>query len=327
MAVPTGTVQTYTQSGGTFEDLSDMIYMISPQETPFLSMAKRAKATNVLHEHLTDALASANTANAQIEGDDASAAAAVAVNRVKNYCQISTKTIIVSGTQAASNTAGRNELKWQLMKGSAEIKRDMEAILTGNNASSAGGAATARTLAGLEAWLSTNKTSLGSAAGTTAGYSTSTGLVAAPTDSNEAGKLSFELVHLKAILRECWTQGGSPQVVMAGPVNKMRISGFTGIATLYREAAATSAGTKIIGAADILVHDFGEVRIVPSRFSRERTVLVLDMDYWDVAYLRPFAVSPIAKSGDAEKRLLTVEYTLGSRQQAASGKIADVKTS
>lgn len=303
-----------------------MIYMISPQETPFLSMAGRTEATNVLHEHLTDALASASTANAQIEGDDASAAAAIAVNRVKNYCQISTKTIIVSGTQAASNTAGRNELKWQLMKGSAEIKRDMESILTGNHASSAGGAATARALAGLESWLSTNKTTLGSAAGVTAGYATATGLVAAPTDSAENGKVSFEVNHLKAILQECWVQGGNPQIVMTGPVNKRKISGFTGIATLYREASSTATGTRIIGAADIFVHDFGEVRIVPNRFQRDRTVLCLDMDYWKVAYLRPFKVDPIAKSGDAEKRLLTVEYTLEARQQASSGKIADVAT-
>jgi hypothetical protein len=325
MAVPVGTVQSYTQSNGTREDLADMIYMISPQETPFLTMAKRATATNVLHEHLTDALATANTANAQIEGDDASAAAAIAVNRVKNYCQISTKTIIVSGTQAASNTAGRNELKWQLMKGSAEIKRDMESILTGNHGSSAGSASVARQLAGLEAWISTNRTSLGSAAGTTSGYATATGLVAAPTDSAEAGKVSFEVTQLKAILRECWTQGGNPQVVMAGPINKIRISGFSGIASLYREASATSSGTKIIAAADIFVHDFGEVRIVPNRFSRDRTVMCLDMDYWAVAYLRPFKVDTIAKSGDSEKRLLSVEYTLESRNQAASGKIADVK--
>jgi hypothetical protein len=326
MAVPTGAVQSYTQANGTFEDLSDMIYMISPQETPFLSMAKRAKATSVLHEHLTDSLANA-TANAQIEGDDGSAQAAIAVNRVKNYCQISTKTVIVTGTQAAVNTAGRNELKWQLMKRSAEIKRDMEQALTGNTASSAGGASTARALAGLESWLSTNKTSLGSAAGVTAGYATATGIVSAPTDSTEAGKISFEVTQLKAILRECWTQGGSPQVVMTGPVNKARISGFTGIATLYREAAATSAGTKIIGAADIFVHDFGEVRIVPNRFSRDRTVMILDMDYWAVAYLRPFSVTPLAKTGDAEKRLLSVEYTLESRNQAASGKISDVAAS
>lgn len=328
MAVPAGTTTSYTESRGTREDLADKIYMISPQETPFLTMAKRATGTNVVHEHLTDALASASTANAQFEGDDASAAAAIAVNRVKNAMQISTKTVIVSGTHNAEDTAGRNELKWQLMKASAEIKRDMESILTQNHATIySSGATTARQLAGVESWLSTNKTSIGSLAGTTAGYATATGICAAPTDSAQNGKLTFEVTHLKTILAACWTQGGSPNVVMVGQWNKQRISGFTGIATLYRETGSTAQGTRIIGAADIFVHDFGEVRIVPNRFTRDRTVLCLDMDYWAVAYLRPFAVEQIAKTGDAEKRMVVVEYTLESRNEAASGKIADVPTS
>lgn len=327
MAVPAGTTASYTESRGTREDLADKIYMISPQETPFLSMAKRATASNVVHEHLTDALAAANTANAQLEGDDASAAAAVAVNRVKNSLQISTKTVIVSGTHNAQDTAGRNELKWQLMKASAEIKRDMESILVGNHATIfSSSSSTARQLAGVESWLSTNKTSLGSLAGTTAGYATATGICAAPTDSSENGKISFEVTQLKLILAACWTQGGAPGVVMTGSFNKRRISGFTGIATLYRETGATAQGTRIISGADIFVHDFGEVRIVPNRFQRDRTVLCLDMDYWAVAYLRPFQVQNIAKSGDAEKRLLLAEYTLESRNEAASGKIADVAT-
>jgi hypothetical protein len=64
-------------------------------------------------------------------------------------------------------------------------------------------------------------------------------------------------------------------------------SGFAGIATQYRENKGTTQDT-IVAAADVYVSDFGEHKIVPSRFSRDRSALVRDMEYWAVAYLRPF---------------------------------------
>lgn len=324
MTVPAGTLQT-TQAVGNREDLEDMIYMISPTETPFLSMAKRTTASNVLHEWQIDSLATASTANAAIEGDDAANGTSTPTNRVKNYCQISTKYAIVSGSQNASNSAGRaREMAYQLMKRSQEMKRDMESILTQNHGSSAGGAGTARQLAGLEAWLSSNVTSCASSAGTNAGYSTSTGLVTAPADGSPVG--SFDVADLQAVIRSCWTNGGNPTVIMTGPVNKVRISGFAGIATLYREASSTASGTRIIGAADVYVSDFGEHRIVPNRFVRDRTITVLDMDYWAVAYFRKLQQFEIARTGDAEKRQIIAEYTLVSRNEAASGKVTDATT-
>ena len=70
MAAPTGTFQTY-QAVGDREDLADMIYDISPTETPFMSNASRGKAYNTFHEWQTDSLAAATADNITIEGDDA----------------------------------------------------------------------------------------------------------------------------------------------------------------------------------------------------------------------------------------------------------------
>lgn len=322
MAVPTGTFQTH-QAIGNREDLEDTIYMISPTETPFLTMCDRIDANSTLHEWQTDALAAANTANAAIEGDDAANGTSTPTVRLKNYCQISTKYAIVSGTQGAVRSAGRkNEMAYQLMKRSKELKRDMESIITGEHAATAGAAASARALAGLEAMISTNKTHLG-ASGTTPGFVS--GIVAtAPTDGTTA---AFTVTFLKSVIRSCYTSGGNPAVVMVGPFNKQAVSGFAGIATLYREATASARGTRIIGAADVYVSDFGEHRVVPNRFQRDRTAFVLDMDYWSVAYLRRFQQNEIAKTGDAEKRQVVVEYTLVGRNEGASGKIADCTTS
>ncbi len=321
MAVPTGTTQTFQQVG-IREDLEDIIYDISPMDTPFLSKADRMKATQSNHEWQTDALSAAAN-NRVIEGDDAAIDTIVATVRLNNYCQISDKAISISGTANTVNTAGRKrELSYQITKRGKELKRDMEFALTQNQASSVGGAGTARSLASLESWISTNRTSVGTGTSqTTPGFSG--GVVAAPTDSTVTGSMSETT--LKAMIREAFVQGGDPSLILVGPGSKQKMSTFTGIATQYRENSGVKQAT-ILGAAAVYVSDFGEHRIMPDRFSRDRTVLGLDMEYWGVAYLRPFQQFELAKTGDSEKRQMLVEYTLVAKNQASSFKIADVNS-
>jgi hypothetical protein len=69
------------------------------------------------------------------------------------------------------------------------------------------------------------------------------------------------------------------------------------------------------------------VQIVPSRFSRDRSALVLDPEYAAVSYLRPFETNDLAKTGDSEKKQILVEYTLEMRNEAAHGVAADLTTS
>jgi len=137
---------------------------------------------------------------------------------------------------------------------------------------------------------------------------------------------TFSEANLKSVIRQCWTAGGNPQVVIVGPTQKQRVSGFTGIATLYRDTGTTAAGTRIVAGADIYVSDFGEHRIVPDRFSRDRTILVLDMDMWAMAWLRGWTKEKLGKTADAEQWNVVGECTLECRNEAANGKIADVLT-
>jgi len=323
MAQVTGTFDTFSAIGER-EDLQDVIYNISPVETPFLSNAARMQASAVYHEWQTDSLAPA-ASNAVVEGNDASFATASPTTRVGNYCQIAQKTVLVSGTLDAVDKAGRkSEYSYQIAKRGKELKRDMEFALTQNQASSAGSSAVARTLAGIESWLATNdtKNTAADATATTPGFSS--GTVAAPIDGTT--QTTITEANLKLAVQRAWTEGGDPKVVICGPVNKQYISGFSGIATQYRDNPQVGQAV-IIGAADVYVSDFGEHQIIPSRFNRERTVLVLDMDYWGVGYLRSMKVSPLAKTGDATKALLNCEYTLVSKNEAASAKVSNVLAS
>jgi len=319
MAIVTNAFSTFTAIG-IREDLTDVIYDISPTETPFMSNIARVKATQKVHEWQVDSLAAA-AANAQLEGNTIAGAAVTPTSRLKNQTQISYKAYSVTGTTEASDAAGRSsEIAYLTAKYGKELKRDMEKTLTGETGSNAATtAATARTLAGLEAWLSTNKTHLGTA-GTTPGFVTATGLVTAVTDST--GTVAATETQLKSIIQACWTAGGDPNVIMVGPTTKQDYSAFSGIATLFKNAPAGQA--TIVGAADLYVSDFGQHSIVPNRFSRDATALILDMSMWAVAYLRPMHTFDLAKTGDAETKVILAEYTLESRNEASSGKIAEI---
>ena len=113
MAVPANAFDQY-EAVGNREDLSDMIFDVSPEETPILSAIKKTKATNTLHQWQTDELG-AGKANAQVEGDDATGTAVTPTVKLNNYTQILEETVIVTGTQESGmNPAGRNsEMAYQ----------------------------------------------------------------------------------------------------------------------------------------------------------------------------------------------------------------------
>lgn len=320
--------QTY-QAIGNREDLEDVIYQISPVETPFMTMASRKTATATYHEWQTDVLAAAAT-NQMIEGADASGGTSSPTRRLGNYCQIASKYAVVTDTQNAVDKAGRgSEMSYQIAKRLGELKRDMEFALTQTQGSTAGSAASPRSSAGLESWITFttgnatvgNGTSIGTGGNaTTPGYAA--GGFAGPTDASLAA--TFTVTPLKHVIANCWTSGGNPGIIMVGGTQKQTVSGFAGIATLYREAGNTARGTAIVGAADIYISDFGEHRIVPNRFSRNRTCLILDMDYWSVAYLRKVSQKEIARTGGSEKRFIDVEFCLVADNPNSSGKVSDL---
>jgi len=311
MAIIANTFQSY-QSIGTREDLSNTIYNISPSDTPFMSMIGRGKASNTLHEWQTDAI-DAVAANARVEGDEYTYSAVTPTVRLNNQTQISSKTVIVAGTQMATNNAGRDsEMAYQLAKHSKGLKRDMESALTGKVARAAGNTSTARTLGGYETWPTSNVSRGG---GSPAGSGAGSG--AAPVDAATKRDLTEAL--LKTVIQSCYTNGGEPTVLMVGPVNKGKVSAFTGRASARQMIDAT----KIQAAADLYSSDFGDFKVIPNRFSREQTAYVIDPEFWKVVYLRDFKQEEVAKTGDAIKRALLVEYTLQASNQASSGVIAD----
>ena len=260
------TYQTYTAIGQR-EDLANVIYNISPTDTPFMTSVGKTSATAVYHEWQKDSLAAVNTSNAVVEGAAASDATLSPTTRIGNRTQISSKTVKVSGTLETVNKAGRkSEKAYQLAKASAEIKRDMEAILLSNQVASAGDATTARTLGGLQAWLNTNYS------GGTSGTAGASGTTARVTGTDRA----FTQTILNTVIQSAYVAGGSPTILMVTPAQKVVASTFAGIATRYKDVPS-NVQASIIGAADVYVSDFGTISIVPNRF-------IPNSDSDDVAY-------------------------------------------
>ena len=314
MAVPTDTFETY-QSIGNREDLTDVIYNIAPTDTPFMSGIARSTARSTKHEWQTDTLAAASATNAVAEGDDATTDATVPTVRVFNYTQISDKVPRVSGTEEVINKAGRkSEMAYQVTIRAKELKRDMESSLLASNAQVAGSSGTARETAGVPAFIATN-----ASVGATGAVATGDG-TDAPTDGTQ--RVLTEAL-LKTALKSAWDEGGDPDCIMVGSFNKQKISGFTGNATRFKGAEDST----LKAAIDIYDSDFGELQIIPNRFSRARDCLVLQKDMWATAYLRPFTLHDLAKTGDTERKQLLVEYTLEARNQKSSAAVYDCTTS
>jgi hypothetical protein len=320
MAIVTNTFTTF-DAKGIREDLSNIITNIAPEETPYMSNVGRESISNSLFEWQTDTLATA-AANKQLEGDDVTSFDSVtATVRLQNYAQISRKTIVLSATEETVNKAGRrSELAYQIAKRSAELKRDQEFSMLNGAVAAAGNTTTARGTASLQAFIKTNYDMQTN--GANPSYTT------VPTGARSDGNVrTFTETILKNVIQQVWTSGGTPKILMTGPVNKQRVSGFSGIASARYNLNGGDRPATIIGAADIYVSDFGQVQVVPNRFQRERDAFVIDPDYAKVTTLRPYQQVELAKTGDAEKRMLIVEWGHKVLAENAHGIAADLITS
>jgi len=310
---------------GNREDLTNVIYNISPTETPFMTAIGKSKAAAVKHEWQKDSLAAASSTNAQLEGDVVAGSTSTPTTRLNNYCQISSKDVVVTGTQESVNKAGRNsEMGYQMAKRSKELKRDMETILTSNQAGVTGTTAVARKLRGLEAWLrtNTNRETTATSGGTKGKSATADGTTNSAVDATHLRAFTESL--LKKVLASVYAAGGDPSILMVGPHNKQNISAnFLGRSQARQMISAES----IQAAADLYASDFGDLKVIPNRFQRERSAFVYDPEFASVAYLRPVFTTDLAKTGDSTRKDLRVEYTLEMRNEGAFGVIADINTS
>jgi len=321
MAQPSNTFDSYDVKG-IREDLENVIYDISPEETPFYSSLKKVKASNTYHEWQTDALRS-SAANAHIEGDDTTGEARVATTRLGNYTQIFKNAVVIPDTDEGLDKAGRAaEMAYQVLKIAKEQKLDIEKALFDNNAYVAGNATTARELAGVPAYLKTNVANVGT------GGAAPTGAVPGATARTDGTATVFTQADFDTVMQSIWEAGGKPDTVYLSAFQMNKALGFTGMNNQRSTIGAAVGGTNaVVNAVDVYVTPWGTVDFVPTRENRSRDVFIMQSDMFGVGVLRPTKNTELAKTGDSTKRQVLTELTLISKNEKASGAVYDCTTS
>lgn len=315
MASPTNTFSSY-DAVGIREDLSDVIYNVSPEETPFYSKSGKTTARNTLTEWQTDSLR-ASAANAHIEGDATTAEARTATTRLGNYTQIFKNAVVVPDTDEGLNKAGRaKEIAYNTLKIAKEQKLDIEKALFDNNARAAGSSSVARELAGAPTWLTTN-TVAGSGGADATGDGTD-----ARTDGTQA---AFSQANFDTVMQSIWVAGGNPDTVYLSAFQMNVALGFTG--NNNQRSAVQAGDEKVIKSLAVYVTPWGSVEFMPSRENRSRDVFIMQDNMWEVAVLRGTKNVALAKTGDNTTRQVVTELTLCAKNEAANGMIADCTTS
>ena len=318
MAQPTNTFDSY-DAVGIREDLENVIYDISPEETPFYTKCKKLKASNTYHEWQTDALR-ASAANAHVEGDATTATARTATSRLGNYTQIFKNAVAIPDTDAGLDKAGRaSEMAYQMLKTAKEQKLDIEKALFDNNAREAGNSTTtARELAGAPAWIVSN---VDFQSGNGGANPTGDGTDARTDDGTPT---AFSQTKFDGVMQSIWENGGKPNTVYLSATQMNIALGFTGMNNQRSTIGASVGGTNaVIKAVDVYVTPWGTVEFMPSRENRSRDVFIMQDDMWSVAVLRPTKNTELAKTGDATVRQVVTELTLVCNNEKASGIIAD----
>jgi len=317
MAVTANTNETYDVTT-IREDLSEAMASISPTDTIAMSTLGTRNVDNTYFEWSEVDLQAAAT-NTKVEGDSglANDAPHNAV-RKGNYTNISAKVVEVSDTANSVNgVANAQTVAKQVAYALSALKRDMEKMTLDNVSANAGASGTARVTAGIPAFLTTNtERGAGGADGTTSGTGSAGYPNAAATDGT-ARAITEAL--LKGVIASCWDEGADPSIVLCGSSQKQTISTFTGNATRYKEAE----DSKLNAAIDVYISDFGELQIVPARHIRARDVLVLDPNYASIAYLQTAQQKPLARTGLAERRLISAEWGVQVTSGKAHGIVAD----
>ena len=292
---------------GIREDLEDVIYDISPEETPFLHQVWQGKSeltpstngrrTVFALQRLTLTLKATHLLQAR-----------TATSRLGNYTQIFKNAVNIPDTDEGLKKAGRAaEIAYQTLKTAKEQKLDIEKALFDNNARVAGNSTTARELAGAPAWLITN-TDFGSGGADATGDGTD-----ARTDGTQA---AFSQTRFDDVMQSIWEQGGNPDSVYLSAFQMNVALGFAG--NNNQRSTVRAEDERVIKHMDVYVTPWGTVEFIPSRENRSRDVFIMQDDMWAVGVLRPTKNIALAKTGDSTTRQVTTELTLVCKNEKAS---------
>lgn len=333
-----------TLADGIREDLGNVIFNVSPFQTPFTSGIANVAATADNHEWLTDNYAASIGDNGVIEAEAIAAGTSnnTARTRLGNRIQVAQKVVAVTKKAEMFDRAGvpGKEMAYQLMKLGKELQMDVERqtlAITLDGTGSAEGTIGTQNL-GAGTGRNIKATGSSSARGNSAGLpyfllaNQSVGATGAANNANtgEANVLDpgnnadFAEGTLETLLDGVWNNSGDfgnvKLMASAGVVTKVR--GATGMSTTVSTDLNGNAtdGGNIINRVAVYVSQFGPIAVVPNKHMPINTLYVLDMSTWKLATGggKKIHTTDIATTASAEKKLLECYYTLEACSEASN---------
>ena len=282
---------------GNKEDVTGLVTMISPEETPIFSMVAQGKAIATTHSWLNKALRAAKV-NTTVEGGNLTYEAAKARTTSSNYTQIFQQGYSVSGTQeeVAKNGGVTSEIDDSMADAMKELGLDVELGWVSEDEKAAGDAGNARVAGGLMEFISTNK-----------------------MDNSSVARAYTESL-LKEAIQKCWASGGVPKYVFQSGDNQNIANGFKGGNLTNQDAKSKT----VVSAVDVYVSSFGKVNFVPHRQMANTDVFVLDTQYLSTDFLRRFKDEVLPKTTDSITHNILGELTFVCKAEAAQAWIADL---
>jgi len=331
------------------EDVMQQIFDASRIPLPFTSRVGTSSHGNAYFEWPLDRLQTPNTANAVSETstigskDDSNTPA---YGRVGNHSQISEKYLQVTVRASESDTIGyARALAYQVMMRSNELRRDVEAIAIGNQASNADDPGTSvGTTAALENWISdedelgdtiydstlgnpSQYRDLSTGGISIAGWSNKTGneIPAVGYGSVTAGGAMNETA-LRDVVEGLYSRGfgeDSRYVFMARPsvCRKLSEYSFTSssrISTLVNEGSDSTGARTAQGAVNVWQTDFGTMDIVANRLMQASgdgspdvdTAFIFNPNMITLSYLYGYRTEPLFRDGLIERRVVHTDWGL-----------------
>ena len=320
MAIVTNAFTSYNATANR-EDLSNAIYNIDPFDTPIMSAVRRRNVKNRIFDWQTEFLPLVNLNNAQLEGFSLANSPAQPTIRVNNTTQISERDATVSGTQEESDAAGKgSEMAHQMALASKVLKSDMESIMCSRQPRSADTSSnyttTPRMTESISHWIARAVDKNANPAAAVAGVTT--GLPTLATDAFAAvaggSQIQVSEAMLGQAMQQAYVNGASPSLWIVPPGPKRTISTFVGRSTTQ----VLVGKNEVVSTIDVIATDFGRIKVAPSRWVPTDVALLIDPDYAAVAFFRAFRQYLMARTGDAETRMIVAEWGIEMRNPVSS---------
>jgi len=321
------------------EDLTNLISMISRDDTPFLSSIGKGKAKAVLHEWQTDELR-APAVNVRAEGVDFDDITETSQFRTRlgNYTQIFGDTLSVSNTKQKVDQAGvKDEFKYQIKKIGTEIRRDQEFTVV--HSWQEKGGTDPRTMGGVQSYASdalvwNAATGAFESGGVFAGNGTFGAAIAATTE------VAIDLADIDEVQQKVYEEGGKSTRVMVSPLNRRKISAASQLAASNVTRNIDDSG-KLRQSVDMYESDFGEVFVVANWIMGltgtagagalnvadtpgDFTAICYDPMWFNMINLRPMQEVDVGPRGDSTIGMLIEESTLECKNPKGFGLIIGI---